>query len=92
MIQQFYFVINHIACVLNYLRSNIASGTEVTHIGFVLEHHYSLATLKPSQLKGRDRNLYNLFAKTSTLTLELTPIYVEITGRIHYNFGSNLEG
>jgi len=62
----------------SYLRQ--APTNQVTHLGFVLEHVYSRATLSLDQLKGRDRNLYHVLSNKK-FRFELMPVDVKLEVR-----------
>jgi hypothetical protein len=64
------------------LNSCQKASSDFSEVGFVLGHHYSKATLSPELLKGRDNNLYQIFANSKEFDVELCPIQVDITGRL----------
>ena len=67
--------------VVRYLRGYAAlvdSGSQ--YIGFVLEHDYSKATLEPSQLKGKDKHLYQMFLDSKWVQLKLHPVEIQANG------------
>jgi hypothetical protein len=68
--------------VLKYLRGckEYLDGY-VKYVGFVLEHDYSKATLAPSQLKGLDKRLFQMFFNSKYLKVKLLPVEIYANGK-----------